>query len=214
MARKGTVGAVEPRPKGTGQYFEQVPSVRSRPGTVHLTLPDVDLELGTDRGVFSADRVDAGTAFLLRDHAIPAPSAGTLLDVGCGYGAIAVTLALRAPTATVWAVDVNERALDLCRANAERHGVGERVRAITPDQVPDDLAVDGIWSNPPIRAGKAHLHALLERWLAHLTPEGEARLVVHKHLGADSLATWLKGEGWTTERLGSRAGYRVLRVAR
>jgi 16S rRNA (guanine1207-N2)-methyltransferase len=214
MAPKGTVGAVEPRPKGTGQYFEEAPSVRSRPGTVHLTLPDVDLELGTDRGVFSADRVDAGTAFLLRDHATPDPSARTLLDVGCGYGAIAVTLALRAPTATVWAVDVNERAIDLCRANAERHGVGDRVRAVTPEQVPEDLTVDGLWSNPPIRAGKAHLHALLERWLARLTPEGEARLVVHKHLGADSLATWLNGEGWTTERLGSRAGYRILRVAR
>jgi 16S rRNA G1207 methylase RsmC len=80
--------------------------------------------------------------------------------------------------------------------------------------VPDGLMFDGIWSNPPIRAGKAHLHALLERWLARLTADGEARLVVHKHLGADSLAKWLAGEGWTTERLASRAGYRILRVAR
>ena len=78
---------------------------------------------------------------------------------------------------------MNERALDLCRANAERHGVGDRVRAVTPDEVPDDVRFDGLWSNPPIRAGKAHLHELLERWLARLAPDAEARLVVHKHLG-------------------------------
>ena len=200
--------------RGSGQYFEPNPSVRSRPGTVHLRLPDMELELGTDRGVFSAERIDAGTELLLREHAVPPAAATTLLDVGCGYGPIAIGLARRAPTATVWAVDVNERALDLCRANAERHGVGNRVRAVTPDEVPADVRVEGLWSNPPIRAGKAHLHELLERWMARLAPDAEARLVVHKHLGADSLARWLTTEGWTVERLTSRAGYRILRVAR
>ena len=199
---------------GSGQYFETNPTVRSRPGTVRLHLPDMDLELGTDRGVFSAERIDAGTELLLREHAHPPASATTLLDVGCGYGPIAVTLARRAPGATVWAVDVNERALELCRANAARHGVGDRVQAVTPDDVPDDVLVDGLWSNPPIRAGKAHLHELLQRWLARLAPTAEARLVVHKHLGADSLARWLTTEGWTAERLTSRAGYRILRVGR
>jgi 16S rRNA (guanine1207-N2)-methyltransferase len=215
MRGKGTVGAVESRPPPrTGQYFDAQPAVPSRPGSVRLTLPDVDLELGTDRGVFSSQRIDAGTELLLRDHARPDPAARTLADIGCGYGPIALTLAVRAPGATVWAVDVNERALDLCRANAARHGVGDRVHAVTPDQVPGDVAFDALWSNPPIRAGKAHLHELLERWLARLGPGGDARLVVQKHLGADSLAKWLTGEGWAVERLASRAGYRILRVAR
>jgi 16S rRNA (guanine1207-N2)-methyltransferase len=198
----------------SGQYFEPVPTVASRPGTVHLTLPDMDLELGTDRGVFSADRVDSGTELLLREAGRPAADATTLLDVGCGYGPIALTLARRAPAATVWAVDVNERALDLCRANAERLGVADRVHAVTADQVPGDVRFDGMWSNPPLRTGKAHLHDLLELWLARLAPDGEATLVVHKHLGSDSLARWLTERGWPTERLTSRAGYRILRVTR
>ncbi|MBV9953515.1 MAG: methyltransferase [Acidimicrobiia bacterium] len=215
MGAKGTVGAVESRPPArTGQYFEAQPTVPSRPGRVHLALADVDLELGTDRGVFSAERIDAGTDFLLRDHARPDPAARILADIGCGYGPIALTLALRSPAAAVWAIDVNERALDLCRANAVRHGVADRVHAVTPEDVPADVRFDGLWSNPPIRAGKAHLHELLERWLARLAATGEARLVVQKHLGADSLAKWLTGEGWTVERLASRAGYRVLRVSR
>jgi 16S rRNA (guanine1207-N2)-methyltransferase len=214
MAGKGTVGPVESRPQGTGQYFDAVPATRSRPGEVRLSLPDLELTLGTDRGVFSAERIDAGTELLLRDHAQPEPAATTLLDLGCGYGPVALTLARRAPLATVWAIDVNERALELCRANAERCGVAARVRAVTPDEVPAEIAFDGIWSNPPIRAGKAHLHAVLLRWLGRLTATGDARLVVHKHLGADSLARWLTSEGWTVERLASRAGYRVLRVTR
>jgi 16S rRNA G1207 methylase RsmC len=181
---------------------------------VRLALTDVHLELATDRGVFSAERIDAGTELLLRDHGRPDPAATTLADVGCGYGPIALTLAMRAPSATVWAIDVNERALGLCRANAERIGVADRVHAVTPDEVPADVTFDGLWSNPPIRAGKAELHALLQRWLARLAPDGEARLVVHKHLGADSLAKWLVGEGWVTDRLASHAGYRILRVTR
>ena len=140
------------------------------PAPVHLTLPDVDLELGTDRGVFSAERVDAGTELLLRGARRPAgrgdDAARRRLRLRPDRG----HAARRAPAATVWAVDVNERALDLCRANAERHGVGDRVRAVTPDEVPDDVRFDGLWSNPPIRAGKAHLHELLERWLARLAP--------------------------------------------
>src|SRR3954453_11372504 len=153
MRGKGTVGAVESRPPPrTGQYFEAQPSVASRPGRVRLTLDDIDLELGTDRGVFSAQRIDAGTGLLLRDHVRPDPAARTVADIGCGYGPIALTLAIRAPAATVWAVDVNERALDLCRANATRHGVGDRVHAVTPDEVPADVTFDGLWSTPPIAA--------------------------------------------------------------
>jgi 16S rRNA (guanine1207-N2)-methyltransferase len=70
-----------------------------------------------------------------------------------------------------------------------------------------------IFSNPPIRVGKAALHELLSTWLHRLTPEGRAWLVVHKHLGSDSLAAWLAGEGFAVRRLGSRMGYRLLEVA-
>jgi 16S rRNA (guanine1207-N2)-methyltransferase len=195
-----------------GHYFDADPAVPSRPSTVRLDLPDRSFELATDRGVFAGDRVDAGTKYLLLEAEVP-PTTGTFVDLGCGYGPIACTLAARAPDATVWAVDVNGRALELCRANAAALGLAN-VRVVAPDAVPADLAVDLIWSNPPIRVGKAALHELLTGWLSRLTTEGRALLVVQKHLGADSLQRWLTDRGWATQRLGSRTGYRLLEVRR
>ncbi len=197
----------------TPHYFEPEPAVPSRPRTLDLALPDVNMRLTTDRGVFAADAIDPGTKFLLLEGAAPPSSRGaTLLDLGCGYGAIALTLARRAPQATVWAVDVNTRALSLCAANAAENGL-TNVRCATPDTVPTDTAFDGIWSNPPIRVGKDVLHQLLDRWLGRLAPTGAAHLVVHKHLGSDSLARWLTDHGWHVTRVRSRQGYRLLDVA-
>ena len=194
-----------------GHYFDASPSSASRPGEVSLVLPDVQVSLVTDGGVFSPGAVDAGTKLLLLEAPVVP---GTLLDLGCGYGPIAVTLALRAPSSTVWAVDVNERARALTVANAAAAGVGERVRVCAPDDVPDNVRFDGLWSNPPIRVGKEALHSMLSQWLPRLsTPDGRAWLVVQKHLGSDSLQRWLTAAGWPTRRLVSRAGYRVLEVA-
>ena len=190
-------------------YFDEEPTTESAPRDVVLLLPDVQLTLATDRGVFGYDRVDGGTKLLLLKAPPPAP-AGDLLDIGCGTGAIALTMARRAPDATVWAIDVNERARALCAANAERNGI-RNVRVCAPDHVPADVRFTTIWSNPAIRIGKPALHEMLLRWLGRLTPDGTAVLVVHKHLGSDSLQTWLTGQGYPTERLASSAGYRILR---
>ena len=198
-------------PDPAGHYFDSEPTAASRPSSVRLDLPDRSLTLATDRGVFSAERVDPGTKYLLLEAPAP-PATGTFVDLGCGYGPIACTLALRAPNAEVWAVDVNQRALELCRANADALGA-TNVRIAAPDDG-DGLTVDRLWSNPPIRIGKAALHDLLGTWLGRLTPTGSALLVVQKHLGADSLQRWLTESGWTTERIGSRTGYRLLQVTR
>jgi 16S rRNA (guanine1207-N2)-methyltransferase len=195
-----------------GHYFESSPTVPSNPSRVRLDLPDLSLSLDTDRGVFAAAAVDAGTKILLRDGGPPAPS-GTLVDLGCGYGPIALALATRSPGATVVAVDVNERARGLCADNAARLGLAN-VSVVAPDGVADDLVVDELWSNPPIRIGKPALHALLDRWLARLAPSGRAVLVVQKHLGADSLAGRLGSVGWSVTRLASRQAYRILEVRR
>jgi 16S rRNA (guanine1207-N2)-methyltransferase len=193
-----------------GHYFAPDPEVPSKPRTLRLDLPDRSLSLQSDAGVFAADGVDAATKYLLLDAPEPPPS-GTFVDLGCGYGPIACTLAARRPDAEVWGVDVNRRALELCRANAAALGLGN-VRVVPADEVPEDLAVDLLWSNPPIRVGKAALHELLATWLGRLAPTGTAVLVVHKHLGADSLQRWLDGEGWAASRLGSRGGNRLLEV--
>ncbi|MCU4184794.1 methyltransferase [Acidiferrimicrobium sp. IK] len=196
-------------PGAAGHYFQAEPSAPSRPATVHLHLPDVDVELGVDRGVFSAGRVDPGTMHLLR--VLPPLPGGDILDLGCGYGPIACTLARRSPDATVWAVDVNQRALALTAANAASLGLGN-VRAVAPDDVPGGLRFSAMVSNPPIKVGKLALHEMLQRWLPRVAPGGEAWMVVHRHLGADSLAAWLTSGGRAVERRGSKQGYRLLRV--
>jgi 16S rRNA (guanine1207-N2)-methyltransferase len=198
---------------GTSQYFEPEPTVTSRRRTVELVLPDVSLELQTDRGVFAATAVDPGTKLLLLEAARPRDDDAHLLDLGCGYGPIALTLAKRASHATVWAVDVNRRALDVCAANAKANKLAN-IKVVAPEEVPDDVRFAGVWSNPPIRIGKPALHDLLTTWFERLDEGAHAWLVVQKHLGADSLARWLTEQGWITSRHASRAAYRVLDVSR
>ncbi|HVT69458.1 MAG TPA: methyltransferase [Trebonia sp.] len=194
-----------------GHYFDARPSAAHRPGQVRVVLPDLYLELETDSGMFSPGRLDPGTRFLL-ESGPPPPASGDLLDLGCGYGPIACTLAARAPGATVWAVDVNERALSLCAANAARAGLAN-VRCAAPGSAEIPARLAGIWSNPPVRIGKGPLHALLRDWLPRLAPGASATLVMGRNLGADSLHAWLeKEEGWPVTRLSARAGYRLLRV--
>jgi len=196
----------------TGHYFDPSPETESRPSTVDLHLADLSLRLATDAGVFAAGAVDVGTRILLAEDPAIRPTSRQLLDIGCGYGPIALTLARRAPDAHVWAIDVNERARQLCATNAVEAGLSN-VTVLAPDDVPPELRFDEIWSNPPIRIGKAALHELLAMWLERLAAGGRARLVVQKHLGADSLATWLESQGWPTTRVAARRAFRILEVA-
>ncbi|HEY2507364.1 MAG TPA: methyltransferase [Streptosporangiaceae bacterium] len=195
----------------SSQYFAEEPEASHRPGTVHVVLPDIKLTLATDSGMFSPGRLDPGTRLLL-EAAPPPPQAGDLLDLGCGYGPVALTLAARAPAARIWAVDVNQRALGLCQRNAAANGFANVrcVPAADASQMPARYRL--IWSNPPIRVGKQALHALLASWLTRLTSDGAAYLVVQRNLGSDSLQRWLADAGWTVQRLASRSGYRLLGV--
>lgn len=191
-------------------YFE-TPQGEERRRSVTLRFWDADWAFTTANGVFSADGLDLGTSVLLRE-CTPSSGARRLLDLGCGYGVLAVALATACPDATVDAVDVNDRALALTRVNAAAHGVDDRVRALRPAEVAADVRYDEIWSNPPIRIGKEALHALLTTWLGKLDDEGVARLVVGRNLGADSLQEWLRAQGWECDRTASAKGFRVLRI--
>ena len=191
-------------------YFDPKPEVPSRPRTVHLHLGELSLDLQADRGVFGSKGIDLGTLTLLRE-APPPPKSGDLIDLGSGYGPIAITLGRLSPEARVWAVDVNQRALELTRANAEANQAAN-VTASTPDGVPMEVRFDAIYSNPPVRVGKAPLHELLLRWLPRLKPGASAYLVVQRNLGADSLASWLGTQGFEVNRLKSKKGYRILEV--
>jgi 16S rRNA G1207 methylase RsmC len=199
----------------SGHYFE-TPTGPERRRVIKVRFWETEWEFVTADGVFSADRLDPGTAVLLREAAAPQSAGPTtrFLDLGCGYGVLAVALALACPRATVDAVDVNERALALCQANAERHGVADRVRPTAPDGADPQARYDEIWSNPPIRIGKPALHELLLTYLARLKPSGVARLVVGKNLGSDSLQAWLISQEWECVRTASAKGFRVLEVRR
>jgi 16S rRNA (guanine1207-N2)-methyltransferase len=192
-------------------YFSDSPEGPERRRTINARIWGDEVELTTANGVFSGDRLDLGTSVLIRESPIPVGPL-RLLDLGCGYGVIAMALALNCPEATVDAVDVNDRALALCRDNATALGVTDRVRVLRPDEGDPDARYDEIWSNPPIRIGKEALHELLLTWLARLTPGGVARLVVGRNLGADSLQRWLVEQGHECERLASAKGFRVLTV--
>lgn len=192
-------------------YFDPVPEVESKRRTLHLRAGAVAIELQGDRGVFASRAIDLGTLTLLKE-APPPPTQGDLLDLGAGYGPIAIALARLSPGARVWAVDINERALELTRANAAAAKTPNVVAAL-PDDVPAELRFAAIYSNPPVRVGKAPLHDLLQRWLPRLAPGGKAYLVVQRNLGADSLAAWLVTHGYQVDRVKSKKGYRVLAVA-
>ena len=200
---------------GSDHYFTAAPASAENLRKIRVTLAGRDLELTTAAGVFSPDRLDAGTAVLLANTP-PAPPGGDFLDLGCGWGPISISLALSSPHATVWAVDVNERSLDLVRRNAQSLGL-KNINAVQPEDVPEEVRFRTIRSNPPIRVGKNQLHELLERWIPRLDERSDAWLVVQRNLGADSLQRWLAATftpGYSVYRTATGRGYRILKVRR
>ncbi|MDY6055111.1 class I SAM-dependent methyltransferase [Micrococcus sp.] len=200
-------------------YFDAAPTAPERRRTVTVPLAGRRVQVQTANGIFSPDGLDKGTAALL--SAVPAPpQTGRFLDVGAGWGPLALTLALSSPGAEVTGVEVNQRSLALARDNAAALGAGN-VRFLRPEEVTADAEFDLIWSNPPIRIGKEALHGILERWLPALAPGGEAWLVVQKNLGADSLLPWVRTMleerepgAFTAERADTVKGFRILKVVR
>lgn len=200
---------------GSDHYFTASPSSDENLRRIRVTLGGRVGEVTTAGGIFSPGHVDAGTAVLLASTP-PPPPGGNLLDLGCGWGPITLALAQESPHATVWAVDVNERALDLVRRNAAEWEL-PNIRAVLPDDVPRDIVFRSIRSNPPIRVGKNELHGLLESWIPRLDERSDAWLVVQRNLGSDSLQRWLTAtfeEGYSVSRAATGRGFRVLRVRR
>lgn len=198
-------------PPASGQYFEAQPAAAASPRTIAVNIAGMRLSFETDSGVFSPDRLDAGTRLLLLEAPPLTADERRVLDLGCGWGPVACVAGLRSPAAEVLAIDVNERALRLAERNAAANGA-LNVRVCRLEEVDADLRFDRILCNPPIRVGKPALHELLGTWLDRLVPGGRAHLVVHRHLGSDSLARWLAERGHGVDRLVSRSGYRILEV--
>ncbi|GAA3596501.1 methyltransferase [Klugiella xanthotipulae] len=198
---------------GGDHYFTSTPESSFRPKSISVMLAGATRNLTTAGGVFSPDRLDQGTQVLL-DYVPEPPATGNILDLGCGWGPIGLTAALESPESTVWAVDVNDRARELVRLNADAVGV-TNIRTARPEDVPDDIRFSAIWSNPPIRVGKKVLHDMLLSWLPRLEQGSDAYLVVQRNLGSDSLHRWLEDElpaNFCVSRTATSKGYRLLRV--
>jgi len=184
-----------------------------RAKTIEVALAGNQVSVQTAGGIFSPDHIDTGTAVLL-ELIDQAPKLGDVLDIGCGWGPIALSIALSRPHTTVWAVDVNERALELTRRNAETLGV-KNIKICRPEEVPENIEFAGIWSNPPIRVGKDALHEILQSWLPRLAHGADSDLVVQKNLGADSLLRWLQDvlpKKFSSVRVDTSKQFRVIRV--
>lgn len=208
-------------------YFSEAPAGDFTPREIEVELAGAPRSVLTAGGVFSPEHLDQGTSTLLAalqdlteldiitDASAVEPEASPILDIGCGWGPIALAAALEHTDREVWAVDVNERSRELTRMNAERLGL-TNVRVAAPEDVPDDLQFAEIRSNPPIRVGKDVLHSILEAWLPRLIPGGTAYLVVAKHLGADSLQKWIASEFdyLEVDRAFRKKGFHVLRAIR
>ncbi|MFR2393497.1 MAG: class I SAM-dependent methyltransferase [Varibaculum cambriense] len=178
------------------QYFTDQPAALAAERTpIEVILAGKKLSLEGAQGVFSARQLDKATSVLLAEAPAP-PEAGTFLDLGCGWGPLAISLGLLSPNSQVLAVDVSERARDLTRTNAQRAGVC--LQAGSPEEIFAAAKAAGgldlIWSNP--RCGSEPLQELLLTWLPLLKPGGEAILVMGKNLGADSMQKWLCAQGF------------------
>ena len=198
----------------TNHYFSESAEAELNLNEIEVSLVGEKRKVFTSSAIFSPEHIDQGTQVLLK-HLENYKPQGTVLDIGCGWGPIALGIALTNPECQVIAIDVNHKSLQLTKLNAEKLGV-KNIQVMLPDEVPNDLTFDEIWSNPPIRVGKVALHEILSRWLPKLKANGFAKLVVQKNLGSDSLQKWLTTElpDLATQRIDSVKGFRVLKVSK
>ena len=193
-----------------GQYFDNDPSLESRPSTYRFSLFGEEFTFHSDLGVFSKDRLDDGSKLLL--ETIGKTDLGTnILDLGAGLGPIGLILAYLDPTRSVTLADVNDRALACCRQNAIDLGVAERCEILHSDVYLNlNKTFSTIVTNPPIRAGKAVTYAMYAGAPSHLIDGGQLILVIRKQQGAESVESYLKTLFPSVSCLAKHKGYRII----
>lgn len=173
-------------------YFQEDPNLASKERRLALDIDGKNLEFISDNGVFSKDKIDEGSLAFLK-VIVPLRLSGKILDLGCGYGPIGLTIALTSPEARVDLADINTRALTLCEENAKRLGLSPRV-TILQSNVYENIegTYDSIVVNPPIRAGKIVTYAMYEGALDHLIDGGSLFIVIRKNQGAPSASKYIE----------------------
>ena len=195
-------------PGGNDQYFTREPESASRPAECAFSWRGKALRFTTDAGVFSRGELDEGTRLLL--DTLPERMEGRLLDLGCGWGPVGISLKACFPEAEVWMTDVNLRALERSRENAARNGAEVFLRESDGFSALGDLTFDAVITNPPIRAGKQVIYRLFAEAEAHLKPGGSLFLVIRKQQGAESCLKYLRTIFASAERLDRSGGFWIL----
>ncbi|HEY7854386.1 MAG TPA: methyltransferase [Aquiluna sp.] len=191
-------------------YFSSDPAAPKKTVNITMQVGGKQIDLEAASGTFSSSRLDAGTAVLLK-HADHFPKDGNVLDIGCGWGPIGLSIASLQKNSTVYGIDINQRSIEQSNLNSKSLGL-KNFTAMHSRDLPEDMRFSAIWSNPPIRVGKKILHELMESFIPRLEPGGRAMLVVQKNLGADSFQRWLSNRFPEAEvnRVGTDKGYRVI----
>jgi 16S rRNA (guanine1207-N2)-methyltransferase len=195
----------------TNHYYSHNPDVESNPQTITFELRGHTFRFKTDQGVFSKKEVDFGSRALIEAFEIPAVK-GALLDVGCGYGPIGLSLAKDLVDRTVHMIDVNERALSLAEENAKENRV-QNVSIYQSDRYASVFEKEfaAILTNPPIRAGKETVHSILENSYDHLAELGELWVVIQKKQGAPSAMDKMEKLFSNVEIVTRKKGYYILK---
>ncbi|MEK3936983.1 class I SAM-dependent methyltransferase [Sporosarcina sp. FSL W7-1349] len=193
-------------------YYSVDPKVKSDPKEWTAEIRGIRLKFRTDAGVFSKGDVDFGSRLLAEAFEL-AEAEGDLLDVGCGYGPIGLSLAASFPKRTIQMVDVNERALALAKHNAQQNGINN-VKIYSSDAL-DSVIVEGfaaILTNPPIRAGKETVFKIYGEAYSKLGAGGELWVVIQKKQGAPSTMARLEELFGNVETVVKRKGYFILKA--
>ena len=191
-------------------YYTRTPQSASRPAECSFTYRGVDLVFETDAGVFSRGEVDTGTRLLL--EALPEDMHGEILDLGCGWGVIGISIARKWPETQVTMADVNTRALELSRKNAKRNRAEVICAESDGMEALADRNFDAVVTNPPIRAGKQVIYKMFADAAQRLKPGGALYLVIRKQQGAESCIRYLETIYEKVEKLDKSGGFWVLKA--
>ncbi len=193
-------------------YYTKDPQSASDIRKLEVMLRQQKLSFFSDSGVFSKGKVDFGTQLLIESIDC-LPVNAQILDMGCGYGPVGLTLAKEAPQRHVTLVDNNQRAVELTKRNAELNGIHNVT--IKHSYLFDALgqtSFQAILSNPPIRAGKEVVYSLLEQSFHHLSQRGEMWIVIQKKQGAESAFNKLQTIFPQVQEMAKKKGYRIIRA--
>lgn len=192
-------------------YYTHKPATSHKERKLYYEIGDGRLKLTTDTGVFSKERIDYGTHILIKT--LP-PITGDILDLGCGYGVIGISLAKRNPASHVTMVDINQRAVDLASKNIRDNHLTNATAFQSDGFQRVSGSYDAIVSNPPVRTGKKVIYALFEQSISFLKPGGALFIVIQKKQGAKSALEKLKAVYGNCSVLNKKGGYWVLSSVR